>query len=93
MGERVGHLASSRLLDYVELGDDWAVIKINPPRTLVGEALDAARLRERYGVSIVSVKAEGTDAFGHLGAGSLSYGDEILVVGRVADIERFAELG
>ncbi len=93
MGERVGHLASSRLLDYVELDDDWAVIKINPPRTLVGDALDGERIRQRYDVSIVSVKAEGASEFGHLDATtSLGYGAEILVVGRVADIERFAEL-
>ena len=93
MGERVAHLASGRMLDYIELDDDFAMVKIKPPRVLVGTVLDGEEIRKRYDVNIVSVKTEGAREFSHVAATtSLSYGSEILVVGKADDIERFAEL-
>ena len=43
------------------------------------------------GVTVVSVKAEGQEDFTYADAETvLRYGDEILVVGRLEDLERFA---
>ena len=92
MGERVAHLVSGRMLDYVELDRDWALIKTNPPRELVGVPLGRSRLRARFHVTVVSVKPEGEADFTYADADTvLRYGDEILVVGHLAAIERFAE--
>jgi trk system potassium uptake protein TrkA len=92
MGERVAHLVSGRMLDYVELDRDWALIKTKPPRFLVGAPLGETRLRAKYNVTVVSVKPQDKDEYTYADADTrLTYGDEILVVGHVRDVERFAE--
>lgn len=96
MGERVAHLLSGRILDYVEVDDDYAMIKTRPPQNVVGVPLGQSQIRSRYGVTVVAVKSEvgvgdKPRAFTHAGADTvLMYGDEILVVGKINDVERFA---
>lgn len=83
------------MLDYVEVDQDFAMIKTKPPRDIVGIPLGESRLRSRYGVTVVAVKSEAQGArarFGYATADTvLMYGDLILVVGTVGDLERFAE--
>lgn len=91
MGERVAHLVAGRMLDYIEVEEDFAIVKVRPPRELVGVALRDTRLRARHGVTIVSVKS-GDTPFTYATADTvLQYGDLILVAGKVEDVERFAE--
>ena len=97
MGERVAHLLAGRMLDYIEVDEDFAMAKTKPPRELVGVPLRETRLRSRYGVTVVAVEAETPDhgrpsKFTYATADTvLSYGDIILIVGGVDDIERFAD--
>jgi trk system potassium uptake protein TrkA len=58
MGERVAHVLSSRVLEYVELDDDFAMIKTRPPQAVVGVPLGDSDLGGRYGVAIVAVRPE-----------------------------------
>lgn len=95
MGERVAHMLSGRILDYVEVVEDYAMARTKPPRDAVSVPLGQSKLRDRYGVTVVAVKsqAKGPGAsFTHTTADTvLMYGDEILVIGKAADVERFAE--
>ena len=92
MGERVAHLVSGRLLDYIELAPDWVFAKTKPPRELVGVPLGESRLRSRHHVTVVSVKPQTKHAFTHAGTETvLTYGDEIVIAGRPADVERFVD--
>lgn len=92
MGERVAHLVSGRLLDYIELGPDWVLARSKPPRDLVGVPLGDSRLRTRHHVTVVSVKPQGQDQFTHAGLDTvLAYGDEIVIAGRPVDVERFVD--
>jgi trk system potassium uptake protein TrkA len=92
MGERVAHLLSGRMQDYLEVDKDWALVKTAPPRFLVGVPLGESKLRARYQVTVVSVKPEGKDEFTYADhSTTLRYGDQILVVGKVRAIERFAD--
>lgn len=94
MGERVAHLLTGRILDYIEVDTDYAMVKTKPPHDVVGVPLSETRLRAKYGVTIVSVKREtdGPDAgFTYATPDTvLMYGDLILVVGTINDVERFA---
>ena len=93
MGERVAHLVSGRLLDWVELDADWVFAKTRPPRELVGVPLGESRLRKRHNVIVVSVKPETAGSFTHAGLDTvLTYGAEIVIAGRPADVERFVDL-
>lgn len=76
MGERVAHLLSGRMMDYLEVDKDWALVKTAPPRFLVGIPLGESQLRSRYQVTVVSVKPEGQDEFTYADhTTTLRYGD------------------
>lgn len=96
MGERIAHLLSGRILDYVEVDADFAVIKTKPPGEVVGMPLRESKLRSRWGVTVVAVKPEAglegrQPGFTHATPDTvLSYGDLILVVGPIDNVERFA---
>lgn len=96
MGERVAHMLSGRILDYVELDEDFAMVKTQPPRDYVGVPLGETGLRKKFGVTVVAVKSQEPDGrranFTYATPETiLQYGDEIAVVGRITDVERFAE--
>jgi trk system potassium uptake protein TrkA len=92
MGERVAHLVSGRMLDYMEVDENFALIKTRPPKEYVGIPLGESNLRRKYGVTIVAVKKEGEEFTYATADTELSYGDIILVSGRSDQIERFSEL-
>jgi trk system potassium uptake protein TrkA len=93
MGERIAHLVSGRLLDWVELDPQWAFAKTKPPKELVGIPLGESGLRKRHRVTVVSVKPENQTSFTHAGTDTtLTYGAEIIIAGRPADVERFVDL-
>ena len=92
MGERVAHLVSGRMLDYVEVDENWVLARTHPPKSLVGVPLGESGLRAKHRVTVVSVCAVGSDGFTHADAQTrLASGDQILVAGRPADVERFVE--
>jgi trk system potassium uptake protein TrkA len=93
MGQRVAHLVSGRLLDWMELDPDWVFAKTMPPKELIGVPLGDSHLRKKHHVTVVSVKPENAPAFTHAGMDTvLSYGSEIVIAGRPDDVERFVEL-
>ncbi len=44
-----------RVFDYLELGDGYMVVALNPGSPLVGRSLEEIALEEQYGVSVLSV--------------------------------------
>lgn len=92
MGERVAHLVSGRLLDYIEIDPEWVFAKSKPPREYVGVPLGETKMRARHHVTVVSVKPQNDKAFKHAGIDTiLAYGDEIVIAGRPSDVEAFVE--
>lgn len=93
MGLRVAHLVSDQVLDYLEVDEDFAIVKTKPTKDAVGVPLGETRLRSKYGVTVVSVKTQ-DEPFTYATADTvLMYGDTIIVVGKVDDVERFVESG
>lgn len=97
MGERVAHLLSGRMLDYLEIDQDFAVVKTTPPRDLVGVQLRETRLPSKYGVTVVAVKRQAplpgqVSGYTDVTAESvLAYDDLIIVIGALTNLERFTE--
>ncbi|MBB4913607.1 potassium channel family protein [Streptosporangium saharense] len=92
MGERVAHLVGGRMLDYMEVDENFALVKTRPPRDYVGVPLGESNLRRKYGVTIVAVKPPGEE-FTYVGSETvLAYGDVIIVSGKTQQIERFTDL-
>ena len=93
MGERVAHLVTGRLLDWIELGPNWVLAKTRPPRELVGVPLGDSGLRKRRRVTVVSVRPEGEAGFTHAANDTvLGYGTVIVIAGHPDDVERFVDL-
>ncbi|MDH2428325.1 TrkA family potassium uptake protein [Sphaerisporangium sp. TRM90804] len=92
MGERVAHLVSGRLLDYMEVDENFALVKTRPPKEYVGVPLGQSNLRRKYGVTVVAVKSPGEEFTYATAETELTYGDVIIVSGRTEQVERFAEL-
>lgn len=91
MGERTAHLVSGRMLDYVEIDKNFAMIKTTPSRDFVGVPLGESRLRQRFGVTVVAVKSQDEDFTYATADTVLTYDDTIAVVGQIDDIERFTD--
>ncbi|GAA3836435.1 TrkA family potassium uptake protein [Sphaerisporangium flaviroseum] len=92
MGERVAHLVTGRMLDYIEVDENFALVKTRPPKDLVGIPLGECRLRSKYGVTVVAVKSQGEEFTYATADTVLMYGDVIVVSGTIEKVERFAEL-
>ncbi|MGP3984824.1 potassium channel family protein [Streptomyces sp. KR80] len=92
MGERVAHLVTGRMLDFIEFDSDYALIKTIAPAVVGGVPLGESRVRSRYGVTIVGIKRPGAD-FTHATAETVVQpGDVIVVTGKTQAVEAFAEL-
>ena len=61
MGERVGKILSSHnIIDFIELSSDITILELKTPDLMAGKDLIELNLREKYGVTIISIKnAEG----------------------------------
>jgi trk system potassium uptake protein TrkA len=92
MGERVAHLVTGRMLDYIEFEDDYAIVKTLTPAEAVGKQLGEAQLRKRYGVTIVSIKRPGEGFTYATPETVVNRGDILIVAGRRKDAEAFANL-
>lgn len=92
MGERVAHLVTGRMLDFIEFDSDYALIKTLAPAVVGGVPLGESRVRSKYGVTVVGIKRPGAD-FTHATAETVVLpGDVIIVTGRTRAVETFAEL-
>jgi trk system potassium uptake protein len=92
MGERVAHLLNERLLDFISFGDEFAIARLAAPEPIVGLPLVTSACRRKYDVTVVGVKREGED-FIHAVPDTIIFPhDELVVSGRIADIERFSAI-
>ena len=92
MGERVAHLVTGRMLDYIEFEDDYAMVKTRAPAMAAGHALGESKVRCKYGVTVVAIKRPGADFTYATQDTRLYEGDILIVSGRSRDVERFADL-
>jgi len=92
MGERVAHLLNERLLDFIAFDDAFAIARLSAPEPIVGLPLVTSACRKKYDVTVVGVKRTG-EAFIHAVPDTLIFpGDELVVSGRIKDIERFSAI-
>ncbi|MGB3167647.1 MAG: TrkA family potassium uptake protein [Alteraurantiacibacter sp.] len=92
MGERVARLLNERLLDFIGFGDEFAIARLKAPEPVVGLPLVTSDCRKRFDVTVVGVKREGEN-FIHAVPDTIVFPDDELVVsGRIEDIERFASI-
>ena len=92
MGERVARLLNERLLDFIAFGDEFAIVRLKAPEPVVGLPLMTSQCRKKFDVTVVGVKREGEN-FIHAVPDTIIFPqDELVVSGRIADIESFAAI-
>jgi trk system potassium uptake protein TrkA len=91
-GERVAHLVSGRMLDFIEFDDDFAIVKMYPPKSIRGITLGESGVRKKHNITVVGVKSPGAEFTYATAETIVSNHDLIIVSGNSADIEKFATL-
>lgn len=89
-GTRVAHLVSGRLLDFIELEDNFAIVKMRPPKETWGFTVGDLHLQSRYGIMVVGVKAPGRPFEYANSETRIDAADTIILSGETALLEKFA---
>ncbi|MDN5558896.1 MAG: TrkA family potassium uptake protein [Ruaniaceae bacterium] len=89
-GQRVAHMVSGRMMDYIEMEDGFAIVKMRPPRETHGFTVGESKIGKRYDINVIGVKSPG-DPFEYATAETRIHADDVLIVsGDSALLERFA---
>lgn len=90
MGERLAHRVTGRMIDYIELDENFALVETRPPRDLVGKTLGEAAVRARFGVTVVCVKPAGQTFTYATPETVIKEDDLLLVAGETLQAQKFA---
>jgi trk system potassium uptake protein TrkA len=90
MGERVAHLITGQMLDYIEFDDGFAIAKVRAPREAVGRTLADIGLRSKWGVTVVGTKLPGQDFTYARPETVVPDGCILIVAGDTKKVEQFA---
>lgn len=91
-GERVAHLVSGRMIDFIRFDDNFALVKMYPPKPIRGLSLADSEVRSKYKITVVGVKSPGKPFTYATEQTVVSNHDLIIVSGTNEDIEVFAAL-
>ncbi|GAB3299103.1 TrkA family potassium uptake protein [Pseudoclavibacter sp. RFBJ3] len=91
-GERIAHLLSGRMLDFIQFDDDFVLVKLYPPKAIRGVPLMESGVRTKYRVTVVGVKSPGKPFTYAMADTVVSNHDLVIVSGSASDVERFAAL-
>lgn len=93
MGERVAHAVTGAVVDYFAIDDDFVIAELEAPASLVGRTLADAAIRQKHGVTVVSVKPLGK-RFTHATAETkINKRDLLVVAGPRKEVDRFTTGG
>lgn len=92
MGERVAHLVTGQMIDFIEFDDGFAIVKTRAPKESLNRTLAESALRSKYGVTVVGVKRPRTDFTYARPETVIQPGDLLIVSGATNLVERFAAL-
>ncbi|OKL53932.1 potassium transporter [Bowdeniella nasicola] len=90
-GQRVAHMVSGRMLDFIEMEDGFTIVKMRPPKETWGFTLAESDIHKKYGITVIGVKPPG-EPFEYSTEHTRINRDDILIVsGNTELLERFAQ--
>lgn len=92
MGERIAHVVTGKMIDYIELDPTFALVETCAPAALVGKTLGEAEVRKRYGITVVCIKTEGQPFTYATADTQVAENDILVVAGETKKAEAFAAL-
>ncbi|NHM29618.1 NAD-binding protein [Neobacillus terrae] len=90
MGRRIANnIASSSVLDYLELSDKHSIVEIIANEKLGGHTILQLDIRARYGLNIVAIKRGSNIIVSPQASETILSEDVLIVIGTDEDINRF----
>lgn len=90
MGERVAHMISGFLSDYIEFDDGFAIARTSAPKFAWDKTLEEVGLRRQYGVTVVGVKKQREDFTYARPETRVEHDHELVVCGPTDLVEAFS---
>ena len=82
MARRVAYnLASTNVMDYIELSPQFSIVEITIPRPLLNKTLAESDIRARYGINVVAIKRGDNLLISPQPTERMQQGDIAIVVG------------
>ncbi|MEY4434127.1 MAG: hypothetical protein RIR16_167 [Actinomycetota bacterium] len=92
MGRRVAHMVSGESLDYVQIDEDFVMVKAESPTQFDGQTLADLKIRSTYGVTVVAISHGDGNYVPAFPETVLRNGDHIVVAGRKKPLDEFCQL-
>jgi trk system potassium uptake protein TrkA len=92
MGERVAHMLTGSMIDYIEFDDHFSIARAHAPKETLGKTLAESSPRTHHGVTIVGVKRHGEDFTYARPETRVERHDQLIVSGPTRSVERFCNL-
>ena len=92
MGSRVAHQVSGESLDYVQIDEDFVMVKVECPESFDGKNLAELRIRAEHGVTVVATSHEGAGYLPAFPETVLHTGDVLVVAGRKKPLDVFCQI-
>jgi trk system potassium uptake protein TrkA len=92
MGRRVAHMVSGESLDYVQIDEDFVMVKAESPNQFDGQTLAELKIRSTYGVTVVAISHGDGNYVPAFPETVLRNGDHIVVAGRKKPLDEFCQL-
>ena len=92
MGERVAHLVTGKMMDFIEFDDGFAIAKTRAPMEAHNKTLAECNLRQRHGITVVGIKRRHQDFIYAKADTEVKPGDHLIVAGPTPRITAFAAL-
>ncbi len=90
MGIRVAHnLASTNVLDFIELSPDYSILEVIAPEDMLGKSLRELDLRAKFGINVMAIRtADRRINVSPAATDILAEGDILIVVGENSEIQK-----
>lgn len=92
MGERVAHLVTGKMMDFIEFDDGFAIAKTRAPMETHNKKLSVSGVRTKYGITVVGIKRRNLDFIHATPETEIKPGDHLIIAGKTSLIEKFAAL-
>lgn len=92
MGERVAHMLSGSMIDFIEFDDHFSIARALAPEGTWDKTLAESAPRTRHGVTIVGVKRHGEDFTYARPETHVQRHDQLIVSGPTTQVERFCNM-
>lgn len=92
MGERVAHLVTGKMMDFIEFDDGFAIAKTPAPKETHGKTLAISEVRRKHGITVVGIKRRHQDFIYAKPDTEVKHGDHLIVAGPTPLIDKFGAL-